>query len=544
MAGSGYLLKSTAIFDSVQDRTFSGFVAVQGNRIAGTGSDEGTAGYWEEQGFEVIDCGDGLIIPGMIDAHMHFFDGIFQNSRYMCRDLFDCRSAEECVKVIGDFARKHPEYRTVTGMGWFPPGWTDSRRPDKKMLDEIEPDRPVYLMCADGHSFWLNSRALEDCGVDPGRKLAFGEIETYENGEANGVLHEMDACAPCSVKAQALPEETSRELIGDFLEQLSRAGITGTTDITVLPEPAEITENMRIIRELELENRLSVRLHLYPSLGMDDSFRIVEGYRQEFQSDKFRVSGLKAFIDGVHSNHTAFLLSPYTDSPGEKGSTFYPQEHYRHMVTAANRAGYGVKLHCTGEGAVHMALDALAASAHAKCSSGVRNSIEHVETFCEDDIDRFHELDVTASMQPSHLMFLGDTLRVKLGPERASRQYALKTMLDHDVNVAFSTDYPVAPFDPRLNIYFAVTRCDPEGNPVDRGSGQEITLAQAIRAYTRGSAYCLGREEELGTLEKGKLADIAVFDRDLFRRDPAEILEAEVVLTMMDGDIVYRKQGE
>ena len=175
------------------------------------------------------------------------------------------------------------------------------------------------------------------CG--PGRKLAFGEIETYENGEANGVLHEMDACAPCSVKAQALPEETGRELIGDFLEQLSRAGITGTTDITVLPEPAEITENMRIIREMELENRLSVRLHLYPSLGMDDSFRIVEGYRQEFQSDKFRVSGLKAFIDGVHSNHTAFLLSPYTDSPGEKGSTFYPQEHYRHMVTAGQPRG-------------------------------------------------------------------------------------------------------------------------------------------------------------------------------------------------------------
>ena len=312
----------------------------------------------------------------------------------------------------------------------------------------------------------------------------------------------MDACAPCSVKAQALPEETSRELIGDFLEQLSRAGITGTTDITVLPEPAEITENMRIIRELELENRLSVRLHLYPSLGMDDSFRIVERYRQEFQSDKFRVSGLKAFIDGVHGNHTAFLLSPYADSPGEKGSTFYPQEQYRHMVTAANRAGYGVKLHCTGEGAVHMALDAFAASAHAKCSSGVRNSIEHVETFCEDDIDRFHELDVTASMQPSHLMFLGDTLRVKLGPERASRQYALKTMLDHDVNVAFSTDYPVAPFDPRLNIYFAVTRCDPEGNPVSRGSGQEITLAQAIRAYTCGSAYCLGREENLGLWKK------------------------------------------
>lgn len=544
MAGSGYLLRSTAIFDSVQNKTFSGFVAVQGNRIAGTGSDEKTAGYWEKQGFAVIDCGDGLIIPGMIDAHMHFFDGIFQNSRYMCRELFDCRSAEECVKVIGDFARKHPEYRTVTGMGWFPPGWTDSRRPDKKMLDEIEPDRPVYLMCADGHSFWLNSRALEDCSVDPGRKLAFGEIETYENGEANGVLHEMDACAPCSVKAQALPEETGRELIGDFLGQLSRAGITGTTDITVLPEPAEITENMRLIREMELENRLSVRLHLYPSLGTDDSFRIVEGYRREFHSDKFRVSGLKAFIDGVHGNHTAFLLSPYADSPGERGSTLYPPEHYRHMVTAANRAGYGVKLHCTGEGAVHMALDAFAASAHAKCSREVRNSIEHVETFCEDDTDRFRELDVTASMQPSHLMYLGDTLRVKLGLERASRQYALKTMLDHDVNVAFSTDYPVAPFDPRLNLYFAVTRRDPEGNPVDSGSGQEITLARAIRAYTWGSAYCLGREAELGTLEKGKLADIAVFDRDLFRCDPAEILEAEVVLTMMDGDIVYRKQGE
>ncbi|MDE8731571.1 amidohydrolase [Eubacteriales bacterium DFI.9.88] len=542
MERADYILKGAAIFDAVADEPFAGFLAVKGRRIIKVGRGDADEQNFIDSHTQVIDCGGGLIMPGLIDAHMHFFDGIFQNSKYMCRELFACKSARQCVSVIRKFAEEHPDYKTITGMGWFIPSWEDGEPPHKNMLDQICPDRPVYLMCADGHSFWLNSKALEECRVDPNRKLLFGSIEVDETGEPNGLLHEMDACAPCAAAAQALPEGQKRELIVDFIRQLSSHGITSTTDITVLPEPGPVSEELEIVGDLEKEGNLDIRLHLYPSLGTSPDFTTIEEYRQRFHSDKLRVAGLKAFVDGVHGNHTALLLTPYADRPDGAGASFYPFEHYKRQVTAANGCGLGVKLHCTGEGAVRMALDAYEASRQANGPLPVRNSIEHVETLQESDIKRFAKLDVTASMQPVHLMAIGSGLKDKLGEERARYQYAVRSLLEIGANAAFGTDYPVAPFQPLPNVYFAVTRCDEEGQPVEEPIRENITLAQALRAYTYGSAYCLHAEQQLGTLEEGKLADIAVFSENLFQLEPRELLKARICLTMVDGTIVYKQK--
>lgn len=534
-----YILKGNAIFDSVSNNPFSGFIVVQGNKIAAIEKGEESLSKYCGENTKIIECGDRLITAGFIDAHMHFFDGIFQNSKFMCRDLFSCKSAKECVQRINDFAKAHPEYETITGMGWFIPLWEDKTLPTKEMLDEIEPDRPVYLMCADGHSFWLNSKALEESQIDPNRILLFGEIEKDENGNANGVLHELDACAPCTVNAQKVPEKEREKMILEFVSILSENGITSTTDMAVLPQPIPVTDDLKAVKKLEDEGMLNLRLYLYPPLGTTDDFTIVKEYSSLFCSDKLRVAGLKAFVDGVHGNHTALLIETYLDMPDYKGESFYDYDFYIKQVSAANKAGFGVKLHCCGEGAVEWALDAYEYSHKHLDKNNIRNSIEHVEAIRPEQLVRFTRNNVTATIQPLHLMYEGDILYSILGSERAQYQYAVNTMMDNNINVAFSSDYPVADFNPFVNIYFAVTRCDLEGHPVEKISTQAISIAQALKAYTIGSAYCLNMEQKIGTLEVGKLADIIVLDRNLFDVDKNSICNTKVDLTMVDGVIAH-----
>lgn len=541
MTTADYILKGNAIFDAASSAPFAGFIAVKENRILAVEKNSDAYERLVDNHTKVIDCGDGLIMPGMIDAHMHFFDGIFQNSKFMCRDLFPCKSAAECVETIAAFAQAHPDYKTITGIGWYIPLWEDPAPPTKQMLDAIEPDRPVYLMCADGHSFWLNSKAMEECQIDPGKKLLYGEIVTDENGQTTGLMHELDACAVCAVNAQKLPEEQREEMILDFTDALMRVGITSTTDVTILPEPIAIPEDVKTVAALEDEGRFPIRLNLYPSMGTTEDFSIAEEYRKTFTSDKLRIAGLKGFIDGVHGSHTALLTEPYLDEPDKIGESFYSHAHYMKQVEAANRAGFAVKLHCCGEGAVIWALDAYENSKKKNGFSNLRNSIEHIETLNPKNNQRFIDNDVTATIQPLHLTCEGYILHSLLGPERAQYEFALKSMIESGINVAFSSDYPVAEFDPMVNIYVSVTRCDKDGIQIEENPTQQITIAQALTAHTAGGAYCVGMDDRLGTLQSGKLADIIVLDQNLFDIPHSDILKTQVKLTMIDGVITHNQ---
>ena len=544
MTSADYILISTAIFDSIQETPFSGAVAIVGNKIAAVGNKDEVASQWAGGETKLLDLGDSMILPGLIDSHMHFFCGIFQSSKYMCRDLFECKSEKECVSVIETFAKAHPDYNTITGMGWYPASWETEKMPSKKSLDRIEPNRPVYLMSADGHTFWVNTKALEESKITKDTKVEFGRIGKDETGELNGLLFELEACARSNINAYRLPESEAKELQAEFCRQLSSCGITSVTDMSVLPEPLGEPDEYRWAYDLEQEGRLNVRINLYPSLGTHPDTSIADQLREKYHSPKLRIAGLKNFVDGVTSSYSSLLLDSYIEKPGYHGVSFYPYERYRDAIAHANKNGYGVKLHCTGDGSTRLALNAFEESRKINRDTGVRNSIEHVEILSPTDVHRFSHLDVTATMQPLHLIYASDQLKKRIGENPSKMKYALRSLLECGANLAFSSDYPVVTFDPLPSIYAAVTRSTFDGIPLEEETNEKLTMAQALKAYTYGGAYCVNQESILGTLEPGKLADLIVIDKNLFQIDPKDILNAKVLLTMIDGNIVYKEASK
>ena len=247
------------------------------------------------------------------------------------------------------------------------------------------------------------------------------------------------------------------------------------------------------------------------------------------------------------STYTGFLIEPYYDKNDMTGSPNYPKEVYEKRIIAANKRGLGVRLHCIADGSVRLALDAFEAANHATQNEGnhknIKNSIEHCENIHPDDIPRFKELGVIASMQPYHLTLDFNEKISRIGKERCRYEWPHRSLLDAGARLAFGTDYPVVDFNPFPSIYAAVTRCDDEGNPTGINPEERISLTEALQAYTYGSACAYGREKELGTLERGKLADIVVVDRDLFSIHQSEIKDCRIEMTIMDGKVVY-KRGE
>lgn len=531
-----------AIFDGIEEKPFQGGIAVLGNKIVAISREERLIQDWIGDRTQVLNYGNKMIMPGFIDAHMHFFTGGFVNSKYMLMELFEAHSEEDCTHMVARFVAANPELEKISGMGWFPGIWDDPHhKPNKKSLDLIVPDKPVYLLSADCHTFWLNSKALEECGINRDTTVSFGKIGKDRNGELDGLLYEIEACAAANEKAFTLPKELMADLQAQFYYQLISHGITSTTNMSVSPVMETSFTDIEVAAEMEANGELPLRIHFYPSLGLDGDMTAAMELREKYHSDKLRFSGLKQFVDGVTSTYTAFLLEPYSDNPGVNGKSNYPYETYEKGVTAANKEGIGVRLHAIGDAAVRMALDAYEASQKANGVHKCVNTIEHIEVIHPDDIGRFSKLNVVASMQPMHLIMDQNEQLDRIGKDRARYAWALSSMLNSGATLAFGTDYPVADINPFPNIYAAIERMDEHGVVVGINQEEKVTLAQSLRAYTQGSAGAIGRESDLGTLEEGKLADIIVLDCNLFQSVTKQIANATVETTIIDGKIVYQK---
>lgn len=534
------ILRSNVIFTGVSNDTFAGGIAIKGNKIMKVGLWDEVDAFIDPHTI-VLEYGDKLILPGLIDSHMHYFIGAFQSSGKVCRTLFDAHSKKECLEMVKKFAKSNPQLQTIAGMGWHLPSWDESDRfPCKEDLDAIASHRPIFLLSAEGHTFWLNSKALALCEITKASKVRFGSIGKNEDGEPNGLLYELEACERANALAFKPVDHDAKKIILEFNKKLSECGITSTTDVSVCPEPVGDFSEYAAAHQLEAEQRLSVRINLYPSLGLAPDTTLASELRNKYHSEKLRIAGLKQFVDGVTSSNSAYLLEPYADQPDSSGHSFYKYNILRDCVVNANREQFGVKLHAIGDAAIRMALDAYEESQNANGPLTVRNSIEHLEAPHPNDIGRFSKLNVTAAMQPLHLSYENLEKQIKLGPQRSKYQFPFKTLLEDGAVLAFGTDYPVVPFNPMDTIYAAVTRTNIEGQEIEINPWEKISLAEALRAYTYGSAYCVNQEQLLGSIEEGKLADIVVLDRNLFTVDPKEILETKVILTMMDGNIVHQ----
>ncbi|MDR2770756.1 MAG: amidohydrolase [Clostridiales Family XIII bacterium] len=539
------ILRGNAVFTGLEDRPFKGAVVISGNKIEKVLRDDDGSAYIGPK-TKVTECGDKLIMPGFIDAHVHFFMGSAASSPHVCMDISRSVSEADCVRIIKEFADQHPEEERILGMGWFPAFWNDAPLPTKKSLDAAIPDRPVYLLCADAHSIWTNSKGLEECGIDKNTEVSSGDIPKGEDGEPNGMLIELEAMADALPKLLHFPKETAREMLRGFLAEIAENGITGICDMSPNILNDDTLALYDDLLEADTAGLLSVRVHLYSDLiTIDADAKKEKEAARRYCSPMLRYTGLKSFVDGVTSTYTGFLLEPYADRPEFLGDPNYPKEDLERCTRIANEAGFPVRFHCIGDAAVRWGLDIFettnAAIGNKGNARGLRNTLEHVETLHADDVPRFAKLGVIVSPQPYHLTLDANEKIVRVGPERSRLEWPLRTLLDSGAQMAFSTDYPVVGLNPFRNIYAAITRRDDEGKPTGINPDEKITLSETLKIYTLGSARVYGREAELGTLEEGKLADVIVVDRNLFEIPEFEINSCRVEKTICNGKEVFTR---
>lgn len=544
MKYADFVLKSSAVYDCIGSEPFSGCVAVGGNRILAVVHDIKELDCVGPD-TKVIDYGDQMIMPGLVDAHVHYFMGGMFGSKYVCGDIVNSKSEAECVAMIKDFADKNPDLERIIGSGWFPSYWNDAPLPNKRSIDAVIPDRPVYLLSADIHTIWCNSKALEEAGIRADMPIKSGKIGTFEDGELDGMLYEPDAYQPAMNKVMELAVDKMKQAHREFLRHIAACGITTISEMTANDYNDTTIRNFRVIKEMEQAGELTARLHLYTKLAGYTDFSKALEYKQEFNSPMLRMQGIKGFIDGVASTFTALTLEPYSDRPDTCGIgvPLTPKESMQRSVTAANAAGFQVRIHCIGDGAVRMALDLYEQSQKENKKSDYKNCVEHIENINPADIKRFKELNVIPSMQPMHLLLDADEQVSRMGPERVKYEWAFKSILDAGGKLAFGTDYPVVDFNPFPTIYAAVTRNNLDGSPASQNPWECITLEQTLKAYTIDAANTYDREGDLGTLEPGKLADIIVIDKNMFELAPEDILKCSVTMTMFDGTIIYQKEA-
>ena len=541
MNSADMIIMSNAVFTSCGDEPFEGGVAIKGNRIVAVGSREEISKY-RTADTAVYDYGDQLIMPGLIDGHDHLWWGAVADSEHVV-DLTSSTSEEEAIEMIKKYAVEHPEEKRIRGFGWFPANWNDAPLPTKKTLDEAVPDRPAYMNCADAHTLWVNSLALEESGYTPDMELAAGSVGVDENGEMNGLVYEPDAMAYGWKNFYDFPEEQIRTIMKNFMKGLAAQGVTSLSEMSADEYTDYFHDRYLVFKDMAESGEFTSRVHAFTAFMRKTDFTEAVKWKEEFNSSTFRVTGVKGFLDGVTSTYTGLLLEPYTDRPDTTGEgvPLDTQESLNASVIAANAAGLPVRIHCIAEGSVRMALDAFEESLKVNGKHGLVNSIEHIETMHPDDIPRFRELGVVASMQGEHLPLEMNEKVARLGEERCRYEWPFRSLADAGAVLAFGTDFPVVYYNQFKGIYAAVARKNYDGTTAGVDNGENLTLPEALRANTIGSAIVYGRDDEIGTLEAGKLADVIVLDRNLFTADVEEIKDAEVALTVMDGNVVYAR---
>ncbi|MGH9643384.1 MAG: amidohydrolase [Terriglobales bacterium] len=510
-------------------------IAVRGDRILAVGTRD-EIGKLKGPQTKVIDLGGHFVMPGFNDAHMHLASAGLEKLNV---NMVGVKTLDEFRERLRAKVESAGPGDWIVGEGWDETLWPVKVTPTRWDLDEVSGDHTVFLGRVDGHIAVANTRALQLASVTVASKDPDGgKIDRDEGGTPTGILRE---------KAKGLVEavipkpthEKRRQGIELALADMASHGVTSAQDYSTW-------DDFQVYEELEKEGKLTARLSEW--LPFDESIEELNRKRDSHPaSDNMLHTGmLKGFMDGSLGSKTAALLEPYSDDPGNSGIPMYDPAKLNAMTRERLLAGYQIGFHAIGDKGTQMALDAFAeaekAAKDAKVKavnggSDYRLRVEHAQVTTPQQIARFKELKVIASMQPSHLLTDMNWAESRLGPKRAATSYAWAEFLHHGVMLAFGTDYPVEPVTPFRGLYAAVTRMSEDGKKTY--VGEKLTIEQAIAAYTTGAAYAQFAEKEKGKLEPGMLADFVVLDRDLTAAAPAKILETNVLCTVVGGKTVY-----
>jgi len=516
-------------------------LAIGGDKILAVGSPQDVAAY-RGPSTKVIDAQGHLVLPGFTDCHIHFMDGSLGLTQV---DLNEAKTVPEIQRRVREYAAAHPNEPWITGMGWTYPTFGPSALPDKKILDEVVPDRPVFLVAFDGHSSWANSKALALAGItqktpDPPN----GKIVRNEKGEATGALKE----AAGDLIAALMPKPTREQRLAALRLGMHEANKFGLVRVHSAGQDFEYLDLYDALRRQgEMTLRFYVAYFLDPPELTPDALETIEQARRTYHDDWISGGVVKTMLDGVVEAHTAAMLAPYSDDPSQSGKLFWDESKYKQAIAELDRRGLQIFTHAIGDRAVRLALDAYQEAAKANHTRDARPRIEHIETITAQDIPRFGQLGVIASFQPLHAYPDDDTLKIwarNVGPERAQRAWVWRSILRSGGTLAFGSDWPVVTLNPWPGVQNALTRQTTEGDPPGGFVPKErISLTDTIKAYTLNAAFAGHREKTEGSLEPGKLADLIMVSQDFLKMEPSDIGKTEVLLTMVGGKVVYRSSS-
>jgi predicted amidohydrolase YtcJ len=519
------------------NRSWARAVAVRGGRIAYVGSDEESKSLIGPS-TQVVDLGDRMMLPGFQDVHIHPIGGGIEAAS--C-DLNELTTLDEYLDTIRSYAAENPDEDWIMGGGWsmsvFGPGANASRR----LIDEIVPDRPVLLTSADGHSAWVNSKALEIAGItaetpDPVDGVIDREPDT---GEPLGSLQE-GAISLIRRHAPAIDLETRMSGLQYAIDMLNNYGITSIQDASV------DEEDLKAYRALDDRGELTLRVvgsQWWDRESGNEQIEKFKSLRSQYTEGRVRATTVKIMQDGVMENFTAAMLEPYAGKGDTRGIPMVPPETLKSAVTALDADGFQVHFHAIGDAAIRQSLDAVEAALKENGNLGHRHHISHLELIDPADVPRFRKLGVIANFQPLWAFaddYITDLTVPFIGPERSQWLYPIGSVYRSGGMIAFGSDWSVSTANPFDQIETAITRMGSAGETSKPFLPDErIDLPLALAAFTINAAYVNSSDEVTGSIEFGKYADLIVLDRNLFDITPQEISETGVLMTMIEGEVVH-----
>jgi predicted amidohydrolase YtcJ len=515
-------------------------IAVKGEFIIAVTSNKNIKQYIKEGTTRVIDAKGRLVVPGFNDAHCHFrgIDPDYIDLRYITDPKIITERVQEKVALV-----KPGEL--ISGGRWEHEMFYNKQWPTKELIDPVSPDNPVVLSRADGHSVLVNSYVIEHSGITKDTPDPYGgEIQRDpETGEPTGIFKESAKrlLKYGAVEIQRTPEEEKELLMRSWQPAFDMAAKLGVTTVQLPPGDFEMYQKFRDMGKLTLRVYVGQRLP-------DDEEKLLEyvEFRKKYplDDDWIRFGFLKGFIDGTLGSATMMVFEPFEDEPDKTGLPQMPYEELERRIVATDKMGFQIAIHAIGPKANRWVLNAFEKAQQVNGKRDSRHRSEHAQILTLEDIPRFAELGVIASMQPTHCITDKRFAEKRIGHERCKGAYAWRRLLNAGAKIAFGTDYSVEPLDPLEGLYAAVTRKDRAGEP---GSGwfpdQKLTMEEAIELYTLGSAYGEFMEDRKGMIKQNYLADIVIYDRDLMTIPPEEIMKAQVDYTVVGGKIVYHGAG-
>jgi predicted amidohydrolase YtcJ len=532
------VLRGAAIYTMSPSRPWAEAIAVREGRIMFVGDDSGASRLIGSQTV-VHDLGGRMVLPGFNDSHAHPLSAGLELGE--C-NLYDAGTVAEIEGLIRACAAANPTASWIRGNGWQLPVFLDAN-PSRQLLDRLVPDRPAFFYAADGHSAWVNSKALAFAGVTKETKdPPDGRIERDAKGEPNGTLRE----SAVGLVTRHLPPYTPEMRIGAARRGLAEANKVGITSITDADANAEYLEAYSALETRgELTARVNATLHSADGVEAEETARLV-AERKQYNGGRLSVGAVKFFADGVLESGTAALLQPYLDRKGSSGDLTYEPEDFTQRITALDRAGFQIHIHAIGDRAIRVSLDAMAQARRTNGPRDARPILAHIQLIDSADIPRFRSEGVIASFQPFWSQadeYITRLTEPQLGPARSRWLYPIASVMNSGAIVVGGSDWSVSSLNPLDAIQVAITRHATESTGAPWIPQETVDLPRMLAAYTINAAYASRTEREVGSLDVGKLGDLIVLDRNLFTLPVTQIHTAKVLLTLVEGRTVFQDSG-